>query len=416
MRSSTLTTLTLRLPSRHAAKAMPDWRNQALAFALSSREGKLLRSGAASLTELAPQIAQVQRVVLLLAASDVTLLRMPVPPMTAARLKAALPALVEDRLITDTADCVLVATPESHGMRSIAVLERSWLHSVVTTVRALGARQLVALPLQLALPLPVQGAAAAVTAMQNQIELAVRLSAYEGMGLPMVPTDAEGIVEIEVCRALLALAAQQTLALSVPAARLDAYRQAAHSLAQEGMQISVEEDNWQQLAQAADHIAFDLMAGLENTASGVVNWSRWRWPLALAAALLLLVWLWLIDPALQGRRQLQKTLPALHAQLAQLQALTKEVAALPAPSPGNPSVLSRAMLENSLTRKGIKPQTLEVNGELVRMKLSGVSFAALIVWLNEMQGAAQLAVNDATVVALEQSDRVDVSLSLRQQR
>ena len=141
--------------------------------------------------------------------------------------------------------------------------------------------------------------------------------------------------------------------------------------------------------------------------------------------LLLLVWLWLIDPALQGRAQLKKTLPALHAQLAQLQALTKEAAALPAASSsansaGTPSVstpsLSRPLLESSLARKGIKAQTLEINGELVRMKLSGVSFAALIAWLGEMQAAAQLAVNDATVVALTQSDKVDASLSLRQQR
>jgi len=137
--------------------------------------------------------------------------------------------------------------------------------------------------------------------------------------------------------------------------------------------------------------------------------------------LLLLVWLWLIDPALQGRKQLKKTLPALHAQLAQLQALTKEAAALPAansadtPSEGTPS-LSRSLLESSLARKGIKAQTLEINGELVRMKLSGVSFATLIAWLGEIQAAAQLAVNDATVVALTQSDKVDASLNLRQQQ
>ena len=83
MKVSAVSTLALRLPSRHVARSMPDWRAQPLAFALTAREGKLLRSGAAPLPELAPQLAQVQRVVLLLAASDVTLLRMPVPPLSA---------------------------------------------------------------------------------------------------------------------------------------------------------------------------------------------------------------------------------------------------------------------------------------------------------------------------------------------
>lgn len=143
--------------------------------------------------------------------------------------------------------------------------------------------------------------------------------------------------------------------------------------------------------------------------------------IASALVLLVLVWLWLIDPALQGRAQFKKNLPAMHAQLAQLQALTKQAAALPATNSESANStagvpLSRSMLESSLARKGMKAQTLEVNGELVRLKLSGVSFAALIGWLTDMNANAQLAVKDASVIALEQSDRVDASLSLWQQR
>ena len=143
--------------------------------------------------------------------------------------------------------------------------------------------------------------------------------------------------------------------------------------------------------------------------------------IAGALVLLLMIWLWLIDPALQGRAQLKKTLPAMQTQLAQLQMLTKKAAALTALSASEATAtssapLSRSLLESSLVRKGLKPETLEVNGEFVRLKLSGASFAALIGWLTDMQVNAQLAVNEANVVALEQGGRVDASLSLRQQR
>ncbi len=286
MKTNTTSTLALRLPSRHAAKAMADWREQPMAFALRARNGTISRSGVATLAELAPQCAQVQRVLLLLAASDVTLLRMQVPPLSAARLKAALPALVEDRLITDTADCILVAVPEAGNMRTIAVLERSWLQTVVTSVRSLGARQIVALPLQLALPLPAHGAAATVTEMHKQIDLAVRLSANEGMGLPMAPVSGDE-PEVEVCLALMGLAAHQPIALSVPAARLDAYRHAAQSLAPEGMQFNVDEEDWLPLLQGADSSALDLMTGLATTESKAIDWRRWRWPLVLAGLLIL---------------------------------------------------------------------------------------------------------------------------------
>ncbi len=50
-----------------------------LALALAMR-GRPLRTATASLSELAPQVTQVSEVVLLLAASDVTLLHIAVPP------------------------------------------------------------------------------------------------------------------------------------------------------------------------------------------------------------------------------------------------------------------------------------------------------------------------------------------------
>ena len=53
--------------------------------------------------------------VLLLAASDVSLFRIAVPPLPAARLKAALPALVEDRVIGDPADCAIAIAPANGG-------------------------------------------------------------------------------------------------------------------------------------------------------------------------------------------------------------------------------------------------------------------------------------------------------------
>jgi general secretion pathway protein M len=139
----------------------------------------------------------------------------------------------------------------------------------------------------------------------------------------------------------------------------------------------------------------------------------------LIAGLLLglaLVWLWLIDPAIEGRARWQKNLPELRAQVAQLQALSREVAGAPKPTESKTAPLTRAALESSLVSKGLKPQNLTVTGELVRVNLPDASFAALIAWLGEMQNSAQLTVTEATVTKREQPDKVDANLSLRQQR
>ena len=78
-------------------------------YAAASPGGAIEREGVAALSELAEQVKRAQRVVLLLAASDVTLLRIKMPPLSGAKLRAALPNLVEDRLMSDPEECVVVA-------------------------------------------------------------------------------------------------------------------------------------------------------------------------------------------------------------------------------------------------------------------------------------------------------------------
>lgn len=135
--------------------------------------------------------------------------------------------------------------------------------------------------------------------------------------------------------------------------------------------------------------------------------------------LAVLVWLVLIDPAMQGRQQLQKDLPVLREQLAQLQSMARDFAKAgnsAAASAATPTPLSRQMLESSLARKGLRPQSMEHNGELVRIKLSDASFAALVEWLADIQTSTQLVVTDANVIATEKLDKVNASLNLYQQK
>ena len=111
-----------------------------------------MREGTSSLSALGGMAAEVDDVVLLLAGSDVTLLRLQIPPLSAARLNAALPNLVEDQLLAEPSECVIVAGILSEGLRTIAVVDRSWLDFLTNTLAASGFRRLSALPAQLCLP------------------------------------------------------------------------------------------------------------------------------------------------------------------------------------------------------------------------------------------------------------------------
>lgn len=141
----------------------------------------------------------------------------------------------------------------------------------------------------------------------------------------------------------------------------------------------------------------------------------------LAAAMIViglgLIYLLLIDPALTGRKQLTKSLPVLRQQVAELQAMSKEVSGLSTGGTASVEPVSREGVETSLTRKGLKPQSVTlIAGENVRVQLAAVPFAGIIDWLGEMQRTALLSVTEANVTALPEPGQVNATLLLRQRK
>lgn len=138
--------------------------------------------------------------------------------------------------------------------------------------------------------------------------------------------------------------------------------------------------------------------------------------IGLTVAGLGLVYLLLIDPALQGREQLHKSLPGLRQQVAELRVLAQEAEALPEPAdsaaPDTPP-LTRASVEAALQGKGLTPENLSVGAGTVRVQLASVSFGSLIGWLDAMQSTHGLAVSEANIVAQAQADLVDATLTLQ---
>jgi general secretion pathway protein M len=144
--------------------------------------------------------------------------------------------------------------------------------------------------------------------------------------------------------------------------------------------------------------------------------ARERAMLSVAAlvATLGLFYALLINPALSGRERLSKDLPVLRQQVAQMQAMAKETAAL-SRKPAAPVIaLSRENLEAALSRNGLKPQNVMLTGDFAKVQLAAVSFSGTLNWLDDMQKTALLSVTDANIVALAQPDMVNVTITLRQ--
>ncbi|KAI3594112.1 General secretion pathway protein L [Cupriavidus sp. U2] len=162
------TTLYVRLPHRPHDQPQP-WQFGAMPFALvrasaeKSRAGglspapELLREGHA----LAAEMPAADRLVLILAASDVLLTAAMVPPLPPARLRLALPNLVEDMLATDAAPCHIALGPaldpaapaRGPRRRLLMVTDRAWLRAALDQFTEHKHRRRNVLPAQLCLPL-----------------------------------------------------------------------------------------------------------------------------------------------------------------------------------------------------------------------------------------------------------------------
>jgi general secretion pathway protein M len=146
--------------------------------------------------------------------------------------------------------------------------------------------------------------------------------------------------------------------------------------------------------------------------------ARERAMLTAAAAVVIfaLVYALLIAPALTGREQMNRNLPQLRLQVAQLQALAKQAETLSGKPATAVATLSRENIEAALARSGLRPQSVISTGDYTKVQLAAVSFASTLTWLEEMQKTALLFVVDAEIVALAQADMVDAILTLRQAR
>lgn len=133
-----------------------------------------------------------------------------------------------------------------------------------------------------------------------------------------------------------------------------------------------------------------------------------------AVAALALFYLILLEPALEGRAQLRRSLPELRQQAAQLETLASEARAVADATPASVAPVTRESLAASMAARGLKPASLSVSGEYTKVQLSNVSFANLMAWLDAQRRESRLVVQEAQFSALGAPGQVDATLTLRQ--
>lgn len=178
------------------------------------------------------------------------------------------------------------------------------------------------------------------------------------------------------------------------------------------------------------------MSTTSNIASSIAQWreriavlwlarteqERTYLTVGAAVAICALVYALLVDPALTGRAQLDKELPQLRQQAAQLRAMALEAGELARQPVAQVTPMTRESLVASLSALGITAQSLVMTGEYARVQVSAVSFANLVGWLDAQRRENRIALQDGAFTARSAAQssaqavagQVDATLTLHQ--
>lgn len=127
-------------------------------------------------------------------------------------------------------------------------------------------------------------------------------------------------------------------------------------------------------------------------------------------------YLLLIDPAFSGRKQLNKDLPTLRLEAAEMRVLSIEASKLASKTNATLPPMTSESIGTLLVKRGMRPLTVTVTGDFAKVQLADAPFTGVISWLDEIQKTVRISVVEANIVAQPTAGSVNATLTLRQQK
>lgn len=282
-------TLFIQVPPRSVADETPDWREQAFPFCLASSERRLQQHGRQNLHDLKALASSASQVTLLLAASDVSIFAIDVPPMAPQKLKAALPNMLEEQVLTDPSELYFATAEIGDGRVAAATVEKTWMEELYLAVQVLEPRKLAAFPISLGLPLVQDKVSVLMEAAWPQMD-GVSLS------WKLAPLNVSGLTLHGASTADDVRSALQSLDLFFRAKAVDlavdAQLQAVVESELEANHTSliigqVHHADWMRKISSDYPSSLNLCADLVQENAAGFDWMKWRWSIGLLSSIVL---------------------------------------------------------------------------------------------------------------------------------
>ncbi len=305
-------TLYLQLPSKSVAASLEAWTDHAWHYCVAA-DKQVLESGHKNIAALVALGVNVQRLVLLVAACDVSFFSVKVPPIPFAKIKLALPNLLEEQVLSEPSELLFIPSPPVDGACQVAVVAKSWMEQVFAAVRVLGINHVNAYSVSevmggaeelaiLAVEAPVPGQALFDFAVRPAIAPKTEESASSEMVLPAgLSLDLRVFRQDQDTQHLtqsLSAAVQQAVQLLMPEGDfvllvdtpMEQALQGDAGLADLQPRLQkIHKFDWQTKIAGLSQTSLDLFANLRVEGKNSLDWKRWRWSMGLFSLIVLVV-------------------------------------------------------------------------------------------------------------------------------
>lgn len=297
-------TLYLQLPPRLVADRLGAMGAQIVAYCQTSADKNILHQGRDALSVIKDRVADVDELILLVSASDVNFIELAVPPMPFAKLKAALPNLLEEQLLTDPSDLLFVPSPPVNGKCTVAVVAKSWMEELLQVSEQFGARKVAAFALSDCLPLPTDFTTVLVemvAADDRTCEISVKGAGQIRLGLT-IDSQGKGFADkdfvSQVYTAIQILAPHQNWQLFAPTELESSLTQFISTDQTTPQQTQFNRPDWKNKIGKPSNQTIDLFSTLNSEGKNSIDWQKWRWTIILLVtmsvlSLLALNWQWM---------------------------------------------------------------------------------------------------------------------------
>ncbi len=288
--------LLLHIPPKLEKSGPSSLSTQALKYAVMRAEGTLEDKGELSCSAIKEKWPKIKRIVTIFADSDVNILHLEAPQLSASNLKLALPNLVEEYILSGTEENILIPGGRKNNREIVYVADKSYVKNVTESINTFWDKPVYFFTDKISLSEPSSSTIfAKMSEYKATANLSIRTAVDEVYSMS-INRDQTATSLDSLTKTIMDFHQGKNVELEIPEHRFLDYQREIKDIEYNGS-IFLKKYNWRKNLNIAHQKSINLSSFLSLRPSSTIKLKNWKTPLILGISLVIfntvsLQWNW----------------------------------------------------------------------------------------------------------------------------